>query len=55
MQKTDNNGKVQIPIIYFENGGKYYYKEVSAPKMYQVDEEAKEFIAKYDEEKVSGH
>ena len=49
--KTDNNGKVQIPIIYFENGGKYYYKEVSAPKMYQVDEEAKEFIAKYDEEK----
>ena len=49
--KTDNNGKVQIPIIYFENGGKYYYKEVSAPKMYQVDEEAKEFIAEYDEEK----
>ena len=24
--KTDSNGKVQIPIIYFENGGKYYYK-----------------------------
>ena len=49
--KTDENGKVQIPIIYFENGEKYYYKEVSAPDMYQVEEEAKEFIAEYDEEK----
>ena len=48
---TNEEGILEVPIIYFENGEKYYYKEVSAPDMYQVEEEEKEFIAEYDEEK----
>ena len=47
---TDERGIVEIPVIYFENEGTYYYQEISAPDMYQVNEEKQEFIASYDEE-----
>ncbi|MBO5476191.1 MAG: hypothetical protein J6A15_00370, partial [Clostridia bacterium] len=47
---TDEKGIVEIPVIYFENEGTYYYQEISAPDMYQVNEEKQEFIASYDEE-----
>ena len=32
---TDEKGIVEIPVIYFENEGTYYYQEISAPDMYQ--------------------
>ncbi|MGN1013203.1 MAG: SpaA isopeptide-forming pilin-related protein [Clostridia bacterium] len=48
--KTDNQGILRLPIIYFENGEKYYYKEVSSLEMYEKDEEKHEFTAKIDEE-----
>ena len=47
---TNKDGIVEIPIIYFENGKEYYYKEVSAPEMYDIDLEKHKFVAKYDEE-----
>ena len=49
--KTNKEGEIEVPIIYFENGEKYYYEEKAAPKMYKVDEEKYEFTAKVDEEK----
>ena len=49
--KTNKEGEIEVPIIYFENGEKYYYEEKTAPKMYKVDEEKYEFTAKVDEEK----
>ena len=48
---TNEEGIVEIPIIYFENGQEYYYKEISAPDMYNINDEKQKFIAKYDEEK----
>ena len=41
---------IEIPIIFFENGEKYYYKEVSNSEVYEIDEEKHEFTAKIDEE-----
>ena len=48
---TNEEGIVEIPIIYFENGQEYYYKEISAPDMYNINDEKQKFTAKYDEEK----
>ncbi len=48
---TDENGIVKVPVIYFENESTYYYKEISAPDMYDIDETLQEFVVKYDEEK----
>ena len=48
---TNEEGIVEIPIIYFENGQEYYYKEISAPDMYNIMMKNKNFTAKYDEEK----
>ena len=49
--KTNKEGEIEVPIIYFENEEKYYYEEKTAPKMYKADEEKYEFTAKVDEEK----
>ena len=49
--KTNKQGEIEVPIIYFENEEKYYYEEKTAPKMYKADEEKYEFTAKVDEEK----
>ena len=48
---TNEEGIVEIPIIYFENGQEYYYKEISAPDMYNINDKKQKFTAKYDEEK----
>ena len=48
---TNEDGIVQIPIIFFENGETYYYKEVETSSTYKIDENKYEFVAKYDEEK----
>ena len=47
---TNKDGMIEIPIIFFENGEKYYYKEVSNSEVYEIDEEKHEFTAKIDEE-----
>ena len=47
---TNKDGIIEIPIIYFENGEDYYYKEISAPDIYDIDMEKHKFTAKYDEE-----
>ncbi len=47
--KTDNYGEAGIPTSLFENGKKYYFQEISAPEMYEINKEPQEFIARYDE------
>ena len=48
---TDENGIVEIPIVFFKNGEKYYYQEKAKEgSIYEVKTEKSEFTAKYDEE-----
>ena len=47
---TDDNGQGYIPLDLFEEGKKYTYKEISAPEIYNLNEQEFEFTAHFDEE-----
>ena len=45
---TDNNGTGYIPYDILENGKTYYLKEISAPGIYDINEELHDFVASYE-------
>ena len=47
---TNEQGEGYIPLDIFENGKTYYYVEISAPEIYNLNTEPHEFVAKFDEE-----
>ena len=47
---TDEKGKAGIPAKLFENGRKYYYEEIDAPEMYEINTQKQEFVVNFDEE-----
>ena len=47
---TNDEGKAYIPISLFENGKKYTYTEIDAPKIYDLNTESHEFVAEFNEE-----
>ena len=51
---TNKTGILEVPILLFENGKKYYYREIEAPDMYNLTKDKKEelyeFEVKIDEE-----
>ena len=49
--KTNEKGELEVPIILFEDGKKYYFEETSESKLYKVNKEKVEFTASIDEEK----
>lgn len=46
---TDENGDFYMPIDMLEIGKVYYYHEISAPDMYELNDELHEFILNEDE------
>ena len=47
--KTDENGEFYMPIDLLTPGEIYYYKEISAPEIYELNEELHEFILNEDQ------
>ena len=47
---TDVNGKGYLPISKLENGETYYWNEIEAPDIYDLNTEPHPFVASYDEE-----
>ena len=47
---TNDDGKAYIPISLFENGKKYTYTEIDAPKIYDLNTESHEFVAEFNED-----
>ena len=47
---TDENGIGYIPVDMFEDGEKYYFQEIEAPEIYDLNPEKHEFTAEFDEE-----
>ncbi len=46
--KTDRNGEYYMPIDLLEVGKIYYYKEISAPEIYDLNDELHEFVLRED-------
>ena len=46
---TDDNGEFYMPIDMLETGRIYYYHEIEAPDMYELNDEYHEFILNEDE------
>ena len=47
--KTDENGEFYMPIDLLTPGEIYYYKEISAPDIYELNEDPHEFILNEDQ------
>ncbi len=47
--KTDGEGKFSLNLDWFEEGETYFYKEISAPGIYDLNTEPHEFKIEFDE------
>ena len=48
---TDEDGVAYIPVDMFEDGEKYYFQEIDAPEIYDLNPEKHEFTAKIEDGK----
>ncbi len=46
--KTDNEGKFSLKLDWFEEGETYFYKEISAPEIYDLNTEPHEFKIEFE-------